>query len=204
MGNTDLHSEDVAAHGAFRHLSTIGGIVVDLRYATPHNFVGRDLYSPLDCAWLHRDAAAALERAVDWLSARQPDYRVLVLDALRPQRVQQQLWDCLLGTPLLGYVAEPARGSIHSFGMAVDVTLVDALGRELDMGTGFDDLSERSHPALEARLLGEGALSAQQVAHRQLLREAMRQAGWNGIHSEWWHFDCGDRATVRRAYGRVL
>ncbi len=204
MGKTDLRSEDVAGHGAFRHLSGIAGIAVDLRYATPDNFVGRDLYSPLDCAWLHRDAAVALENAVRWLSAWHPAYRLLVLDALRPQRVQRQLWECLLGTELLAYVAEPERGSIHSFGMAVDVTLVDRQGRELDMGTGFDDLSERSHPVLEARMLDEGLLGARQVAHRQLLRDAMFQAGWSGIHSEWWHFDCGDRERVRREYSRVL
>ncbi|WP_233410543.1 M15 family metallopeptidase, partial [Rugamonas violacea] len=189
---------------AFRHLSEVAGIGVDLRYATADNFVGRDLYNPLDCAWLHRDGAAALERAVAWLAAQRPDHRLLVLDALRPQRVQEQLWQALQGTELLGYIAEPQRGSIHSFGMAVDITIVDAAGRELDMGTGFDDLSERSHPALERQLLAAGALAAQHVANRQLLRDAMFQAGWVGIRSEWWHFDCGDRVLVRQNYTRVL
>ena len=92
MGLT-IASEDIAGDPAFRHLSTVAGIAVDLRYATPHNFTGRDLYSPFDCAWLHRDAAAALERAVAWLAQHAPGHTVLVLDALRPQRVQQQLWD---------------------------------------------------------------------------------------------------------------
>lgn len=196
--------EEVPASAAFRRLASIAGIGVDLRYATPDNFVGRDLYSPLDCAFLHRDAAAALERVVAWLAARRPDYSLLILDALRPQRVQQQLWDALQGTELLPYLAEPARGSIHSFGMAVDITIVDAHGRELDMGTGFDDLSERSHPALEANLLALGEIDRQQIANRQLLRDAMFQAGWVGINSEWWHFDCGDRVLVRQSYTRVL
>jgi len=203
-GARTLHSADIAAHGEFRHLNTIAGIAVDLRYATPDNFVGRDLYTPLDCAWLHRDAAAALERAVAWLAARHPAYRLLVLDALRPQSVQEQLWAALQGTELLGYIAEPSRGSIHSFGMALDVTIVDGAGRELDMGTGFDDLSERSHPALEPALLARGELTAAHVANRQLLRDAMFQAGWLGINSEWWHFDCGDRIKVRQTYARVL
>ncbi|WP_371763142.1 M15 family metallopeptidase [Massilia sp.] len=199
-----IASEDVASHPEFRHLSTIAGIAVDLRYATPNNFVGRDLYSPYDCAWLHRDAACALERVVAWLKARRPGCTPLVLDALRPQRVQQQLWDALAGTDLQMYLAHPQRGSIHSFGMALDITILDEDGRELDMGTGFDDMTELSHPALEARFLASGELSAEQVANRQLLRDAMFQAGFVGINTEWWHFDCGDRNLVRQTFRRVL
>lgn len=199
-----IYCETIAGHADFRRLDTIQGIAVDLRYATPDNFVGRDLYSPLDCSFLHKDAAAALERAVAWLAARRPDYKFLVLDALRPQRVQEQLWQALQGTDLLGYIADPTRGSIHSFGMALDVTLVDAQGSELDMGTGFDDLSERSHPAKEALLLARGELSTQHIENRRWLRGAMFQAGFVGINSEWWHFDCGDRLKVRRDYARVL
>ncbi|WP_426075151.1 M15 family metallopeptidase [Janthinobacterium sp. DSP2-3-3] len=204
MSVARLQLEAVGSDPQFRHLSSIAGIAVDLRYATPDNFVGRDLYSPIDCAWLHRDAAAALEQAVAWLAAHRPDHHLLVLDALRPQRVQQQLWDALQGTELLGYIAEPARGSIHSFGMALDITIVGPDGQELDMGTSFDDLSERSHPALELTLLEKGEITEEQVAHRRLLRDAMFQAGFFGINSEWWHFDCGDRVLVRQTYTRVL
>ncbi|CDG80702.1 M15 family metallopeptidase [Janthinobacterium agaricidamnosum] len=204
MSGATLSSAAVAGSGQFRHLSGIAGIRIDLRYASADNFVGRDLYSPLDCAWLHRDAAAALERAVAWLAARKPYHQLLVLDALRPQSVQQQLWDALQGTGLLGYIAEPGRGSIHSFGMALDVTIVGPDGQELDMGTGFDDLSERSHPVLEPALLARGEITQQHIDNRRLLRDAMFQAGWLGINSEWWHFDCGDRALVRQTYPRVL
>ena len=204
MSVASLQLEAVGSDPQFRHLSSIAGIAVDLRYATPDNFVGRDLYSPIDCAWLHRDAATALEQAVAWLAAHRPDHHLLVLDALRPQRVQQQLWDALQGTELLGYIAEPSRGSIHSFGMALDITIVGPDGRELDMGTGFDDLSERSHPVLELSLLEKGEITEEHVAHRRLLRDAMFQAGFFGINSEWWHFDCGDRVLVRQTYTRVL
>ncbi|WEF32086.1 M15 family metallopeptidase [Pseudoduganella chitinolytica] len=204
MTTRTLASEQVPGCPEFRHLSTIGGIAVDLRYASPANFVGRDLYSPLDCAWLHRDAAAAIERVVAWLAGVRPDHTLLILDALRPHRVQEQLWDALAGTDLRMYLADPIRGSIHSYGMAVDVTILDSAGRELDMGTGFDDLSERSHPALEAEMLARGALTAQQVTNRQLLRDAMFGAGFVGINSEWWHFDCGDRVAVRAGFIRVL
>lgn len=204
MVGASLQLEAVPGDPQFRHLSSIAGIAVDLRYATPDNFVGRDLYSPIDCAWLHRDAASALQSAVAWLAAHRPDHHLLVLDALRPQRVQQQLWDALQGTELLGYIAEPSRGSIHSFGMALDITIVGPDGAELDMGTGFDDLSERSHPALELVMLERGEITQQQVDNRRLLRDAMFQAGFFGINSEWWHFDCGDRVLVRQTYTRVL
>lgn len=196
--------EVVATHPEYRHLNSIAGIHVDLRYASADNFVGHDLYTPLDCAWLHRDAALALERARDWLSNAQPRLRLLVLDALRPQRVQEQLWAALQGTDLLAYLAPPERGSIHSFAMAVDVTLTDETGHELDMGTAFDDLSEKSHPALEARFLASGELRPDQQQNRALLRAAMAYGGFTGISHEWWHFDCGDRVHVRATYARVL
>ena len=197
-------SEDIAGSEEFRHLSTIDGIAVDLRYAGADNFVGRDLYSPFDCAWLHRDAAAALEQVVAWLAQQRPGYTALVLDALRPQRVQEQLWEALAGTELQMYLANPERGSIHSFGMALDITILDEAGRELDMGTGFDDMTDRSHPALEMQFLARGEITAAQVANRQLLREAMFQAGFQGISTEWWHYDCGDRNVVRQTFRRVL
>ncbi|MGF6271827.1 D-alanyl-D-alanine dipeptidase [Massilia sp. UYP11] len=202
--NLTLASEDIAGSPEFRHLDSIAGIDVDLRYATANNFVGRDLYSPHDCAWLHVEAAAALERAVAWLAVHAPGLRPLVLDALRPQRVQQQLWDALEGTDLRLYLADPARGSIHSYGMALDITLVDADGVELDMGTAFDDMTELSHPALEEGFVLAGRLTGHQLANRRLLRTAMLQAGFLGIKTEWWHFDCGDRDLVRATFRRVL
>ena len=97
--------ETIAANPDFRPLASIAGIGVELRYATPNNFVGRDLYSPIDCAWLHRNAAEGLEKSVSWLQQERPALRPLVLDALRPQRVQEQLWEALQGTDLLGYLA---------------------------------------------------------------------------------------------------
>ena len=204
MGNKTLSIESIPGHADFRALSDIAGIAIELRYATPNNFVGDDMYTPFDCGWLHRDAAESLEKAAAFLAMRRAGASLLVLDALRPQRVQERMWAALEGTGLTQYLANPARGSIHSFGMAVDVTLVDRSGRELDMGTQFDDLTERSHPALEEAFLARGELTPAHIENRRLLREVMSHAGWRGIKSEWWHFDGGDRDLIRERYLRVL
>jgi D-alanyl-D-alanine dipeptidase len=198
-----MRCENVASNPDFRPLSSIAGIAVDLRYATADNFVGHDLYGSLDCSWLHQLAAAGLEQATALLSQEAPGHRLLVLDALRPHRVQIQLWDHLEGTDLRQYVADPARGSIHSFGMALDATLLDAQGRELDMGTGYDAMTELSHPVLEARHLASGHLTPQQVRNRELLRGVLLRGGFRTIDNEWWHFEMLDRGHVRQTFTRV-
>jgi zinc D-Ala-D-Ala dipeptidase len=198
-----MRCEDIASNTDFRHLSTVQDIVVDLRYASVDNFIGRDLYGLLDCAWLHHLAAAGLDRAVTLLGREAPGHRVLVLDALRPHRVQIQLWDHLEGTDLRQYVADPSLGSIHSFGMALDATLIDPQGRELDMGTGFDEMTELSHPQLEAKHLATGALMPAQHRNRELLRGVLSHSGFQGIKNEWWHFEMLDRQHVRQHFTRV-
>lgn len=196
-------SELIAEPADFRPLATIDGIRVDLRYAGDNNFVGRKLYGELNCAWLHREAAAGLDAVVAYLRGQHPGHTLLVLDALRPHRVQQTLWQWLAGTDLQQYLADPGLGSIHSFGMAVDVTLLDGAGMELDMGSGFDEMTELSHPEHEPRHLAQGLLSEAQMANRQMLRQAMLHGGFSGIATEWWHFDFGDRALVRQGYRRI-
>jgi D-alanyl-D-alanine dipeptidase len=198
-----MRCEDIASNPDFRPLSALPELAVDLRYAGADNFVGRDLYGSLDCAWLHRLACAGLERALALLAREAPGHRLLVLDALRPHRVQIQLWDHLEGTDLRQYVADPALGSIHSFGMAVDATLVDAAGRELDMGSGFDEMTQLSHPRLEAAHLAAGRLTPAQLRNRELLRHTLCESGFRGIDNEWWHFEMLDRRHVREHFTRV-
>ncbi len=195
--------EDVPGHPAFRALSSLRGVAHDLRYAGTDNFAGRVLYRGFDCAWLRTEAASGLETAAAWLAARHPGWQLRVLDALRPQRVQEAIWADVVGTPMAMYFADPARGSIHSFGMAVDVTLLDAAGQEVDMGSGFDEMSLASHPALHAAHLASGILTPGQVALRERLAAAMAAGGFLGIPTEWWHFDHGDRDAVRRTLPRV-
>lgn len=198
-----MRCEDIASHPDFRPLSSITGIAVDLRYAGSRNFVGRDLYGALDCAWLHQVAADGLAGAAACLAEQAPGHRMLVLDALRPHRVQLQLWQYLEGSGLRQYVADPALGSIHSFGMALDVTLLGADGRELDMGSGFDEMNEISHPRLEPAHLASGLLTPAHLHHRELLRRVMTAGGFKGIANEWWHFDMLERQHVRRHFTRV-
>jgi zinc D-Ala-D-Ala dipeptidase len=195
--------EDIAGDPAFCHLHSIPGVLHDLRYGGSNNFAGRSLYGDMDCAWLRQEAADGLAQAAVWLAAHHPAWRLLVLDALRPQRVQEAIWQEVKGTPMAAYFADPARGSIHSYGMAVDVTLIDASGAEADMGTGFDEMTLASHPALHAQHLACGVLTAAQVQTRQRLHEAMVHGGFAGIQSEWWHFDHGDRDHVRRDMPRI-
>ena len=196
--------EDIATHPDFVALSRVRGVQHDLRYGGSNNFAGRSLYGSLDCAWLRAEAAAGLQAAAQWLAAQRPGWTLLVLDALRPQRVQEAIWQDVEGTPMAMYFAHPGRGSIHSYGMAVDVTLRGPDGAEADMGSGFDEMSTRSHPALHAQHLASGVLSTAQVAARDLLRQAMAHGGFDGISTEWWHFDHGDRTRVRHEFPRVL
>jgi zinc D-Ala-D-Ala dipeptidase len=161
------------------------------------------LYAGIDCAWLRREAAAGLEQAARWLAVQRPGHALLVLDALRPQRVQEAIWADAVGTPLEQYFANPQRGSIHSFGMAVDVTLIDPEGRECDMGSAFDEMSEASHPEFNAEHLALGRLTLAQVVDRGWLAAAMRAGGFRGITTEWWHFNWGDSGWVRRELPRV-
>ena len=203
-----IRCEDIASHPDFRRLDSIEGLVIDLRYAGTNNFCDRVLYRDsgrdIDCGWVRREAAQGLELAVAWLLVQRPGYRLQVLDALRPQRVQEAIWADVAGTPAQDYFADPVRGSIHSFGMAVDVTLLDAQGREADMGSGYDEMSLRSHPMLDAEHLALGVLTAAQVTERGWLHAAMARGGFRAIPTEWWHFDHGDRDAVRRDLPRVI
>ncbi len=198
-----IRVEDIAADPAFRRLSSLRGVAHDLRYASSNNFAGRVLYAGLDCAWLRAEAASGLEAAAEHLAAQRPGWQLLVLDALRPQRVQEAIWADVAGTDMALYFANPARGSIHSYGMAVDVTLINPQGRESDMGSGFDEMTLASHPALHAEHLASGLLTAAHVAERQCLFDAMARGGFHGIPTEWWHFDHGDKDRVRRELPRI-
>jgi zinc D-Ala-D-Ala dipeptidase len=175
-------------------------LVVDLKYARDENFMGANVYGDLRRALLVPVAAEKLAKAHESLKQRNPDYRLLVFDAFRPRRVQFLMWERVQGTPQQPYVANPATGSMHNYGAAVDITIVNAQGEQLDMGTPVDHFGMLAQPREEERFLREGKLTAGQLANRRLLREVMEEAGFIQLPIEWWHFDALDRREVRQTY----
>ncbi len=180
-------------------------IRVDLRYSTTNNFVGVDVYDDLENAYLQAEPARRLAQANAFLKERKPGYTLYVFDGVRPRRVQQILWDTLdypeADKPK--YVADPQEGSIHNYGAAVDLTIADATGQPIDMGTEFDYFGVLAYPTKEEELLTQGKLTAEQVANRRLLREVMTQAGFSPITTEWWHFNAFSRREADQRYGIV-
>lgn len=179
-------------------------IMVSMPYATTDNFFGQRVY-PLERCALRASVAAKMLRAQEWLDQHHPGMRLLFKDCYRPHSVQFVMWKAVVGTPKSAYVANPhtATGSIHSYGAAVDVTLADAEGHEVDMGTPYDHLGQLAEPRHEARYIAEGKLKASQVASRKILRAAMLHGGMTMIPNEWWHFNDGTAAEVRRRYSRL-
>ncbi len=178
----------------------VKGLQVELRYATKDNFMGENMYGDLRACYLHRDAAAMLSDAQDYLVRVHPELRLHVYDCARPASVQWRMWGRVKGTASQKYVANPARGSIHSYGCAVDLTVAREDGTPLDMGTPYDFFGERAHPALEIGMLESGELTGEQVANRLILREAMLRAGFRLLPHEWWHFDCASQTETRKRY----
>lgn len=180
-------------------------ISVDLRYSGNNNFVGKDVYGTLEDAYLQVEALEKLYLATSFLKKDFPEYKILIWDAARPRRIQQLLWD-VVDIPLSErskYVANPATGSIHNYGCAVDLTLTDLNGNPLDMGTDYDNFDEIAHIDEEEKLISLGLLNSEQVRNRKVLREVMTKAGFNTITSEWWHFDAFSREETKSRFSIV-
>ena len=175
-------------------------IQVELKYSTVDNFMHQDAYGDLENCYLQKEVAGRVAKAQGLLRKLHPGYSLKVFDGARPRRVQRIMWDLVKGTEQQKYVSSPDSGSIHNFGSAVDLTIVDAQGAELDMGTPYDFLGELAQPRYEARFLKEGKLTAEQVRHRAVLKEAMTEAGFTAISNEWWHFDAYSRPEAKARY----
>jgi D-alanyl-D-alanine dipeptidase len=184
-------------HSDFVNLKTIPRVQILLKYASADNFMGKNVYGVFNEAFLHRLAAEKFARASDLLASARPGWSFLVFDALRPRSVQRLLWNHVQGTSEEGYVANPDRGSMHNFGCAIDLTLLDERGAEVDMGTAFDSFVPLSQPKLEEDFLREGALTKVQHSNRLVLRSAMTGAGFIQLSHEWWHYDAFPGPEVR-------
>lgn len=182
--------------------SMCDNIHVDLKYSSTDNFLGIDLYGDLTKAYLQPEAADKLCEAQVLLDGQKLGYHLIVYDAARPNSVQQIMWDSL-DVPLQikhWYVANPQAGSIHNYGMAVDVSIVDSMGIALDMGTAFDFFGELAIPHKEDLFLTEGLLDSLQVVNRKLLIEVMSKAGFYVSKTEWWHYNAGSLAYAKAKY----
>lgn len=194
----------IAKDPRFVSLVEIPDIRIDLRYASLNNFMNEIVYENLQTAYLHQLAADALKEASQILRKKAPHLKIVVWDALRPASAQQILWSHVVGTPEQKYVADPAKGSIHSYGLAVDLGLCFEDGRALDFGTEYDQFDELAEPQHEERFLKENRLTVEQVDNRRLLREVMFSAGFHGLPHEWWHFDLFPPAEVRQRFEIVF
>ncbi|HEY9078678.1 D-alanyl-D-alanine dipeptidase [Magnetovibrio sp.] len=155
-------------------------VEIDLKYATTDNFTGQPIYRRAGC-YLHHEAEKLLIAARDLAEIQ--GYRLRIFDAFRPSEAQWKLWN---HTPDPDFLADPRRGSPHSRGVAVDLTLVDAAtGAALDMGTGFDAFTPKSHH-------GNTEISVPAQKNRLLLMGLMTTAGWDFYRNEWWHYQLFD------------
>lgn len=150
--------------------------VYELKYATPDNFLKQAVYDCGEC-YLRKSTAEALVKANK--AFIQLGYRIKLFDCYRPLSVQKKMWKILPGTH---YVANPAKGSKHNRGAAVDLTLVDAQGKELNMGTPFDFFGKEAHHTYTQH-------SKEVLENRKLLKETLNKYNFKSIYSEWWHYE---------------
>ena len=174
-----------------------------LRYATDNNFMKQNVYGDFHECFLHELAAAKFREAVRQLQNEKPGWKFVVFDCLRPRSIQEKLFEVVKGTPRQPYVANPKTGSIHNYGFAIDLSLEDEDGHELDMGTGFDDFSALSRPDQERQNREAGKLTQEQLDHRLILRRIMSQAGFVQLPIEWWHYDALTKEEVKGHYNIV-
>lgn len=166
------HDSDIVS------LKTIDSTIVqDVKYATPNNFTGKVLYnSPI--VFLRKIVADSLAKVNQYFK-KHYNYRIKVFDGFRPLHIQKIMWEIF---PDERYVANPSKGSRHNRGAAVDITLVDSTGKELDFGTPYDDFTKKASPLYKN--FPENILR-----NREILNSVMSKYGFTQLNSEWWHFD---------------
>ncbi|MBM3632897.1 MAG: D-alanyl-D-alanine dipeptidase [Alphaproteobacteria bacterium] len=172
----DLSDSASLSHSSLVEITEAShNILLELRYATKNNITGARIYHDDRC-FIHKDADVLLRKSI--ILAQEQNLKIKIFDAYRPRSVQEALW---AHCPDPNYVMPPEKGSHHTRGVAIDLTLIDASGKELDMGTDFDDLSPRAHH-------GASTHAPQVAANRYMLLGIMMSAGWDFFQNEWWHY----------------
>lgn len=150
--------------------------VYDMKYASNDNFLKAKVYDCAECFLRLKTVKALIEANETFMKK---GLKIKIFDCYRPLAIQKKMWKIV---PNPKYVADPSKGSIHNRGGAVDITLVDSLGKELDMGTPFDFFGEEaSHNYLN--------VSDEVKKNRKLLKKIMIKKGFNSFDSEWWHYN---------------
>ncbi len=158
-------------------------VELDIRYASENNFTGKVIYKN-DICYLYKEAAEKLSKAI--YLASNIGYGIKIFDGYRPTEAQYILWN---HTPDPDFLAPPDKGSPHSRGVAVDLTLTKS-GVELDMGTEFDEFTPLSHHA-------NIDISKEAQINRTILLGIMTAAGWDNYMKEWWHYQLFNSKTYR-------
>lgn len=180
----------------FREVNASPEVFLDMRYATQDNFMQQNIYHGFKRCFLASVAFDMFAAACEELRQKRPDLQFLIWDTLRPRSIQAQFYNHLAGTRFQSYVAAPDPGSLHNFGMAIDLTLQTKKGLQLDMGTGFDDFRDLAQPKLEPQFLKSGELTPDQWENRLLLRELLEDQGFQVLDHEWWHFNARPKDQV--------
>jgi D-alanyl-D-alanine dipeptidase len=165
-------------------------IQIDLVNSDPKkNYFRENYYDGLDKAYLRKEVALKLSKAPKILQTKHSGHSLLILDAARPRSVSRLMYEKMKGTNFEKYVANPDRGSMHNYGIAVDITIVDDLGREIDMGFNpFRKNTLEIYWLYAKKKLGFN-LTDEQIKNRKLLADTMVSAGFNPLSFEWWHFN---------------
>lgn len=186
-------------------LSTFeSSIKIDLVNSDPRkNFFKENYYDGLNKAYLREETAAKLIKAQSLLKQKNPNYSLLILDAARPRSISKAMYEKMKGTQFEKYVADPSSGSMHNYGIAVDITIVDESGNEIDMGISpFNKTTLQLYWQYVKMKLG-ASLSEQQKNNRKLLAEVMITAGFYPLSFEWWHFEGMEKEEARQKYNII-
>ncbi len=170
------------------NVALLPNVLVDKRYHSGNNFCHHVVDTTSECL-LQPVAFAKFKKASLLLETEHPGWKFIVYDAYRPTAVQQRLWNAVKGTPQSRYVAYPKCISLHTLGLALDVSLLDEHGAPLDMGTSFDAFIPLAQPRFEKEMLANHKLTVEQYANRLILRRIMQRAGFIQLQSEWWHYE---------------